>query len=155
MCSCIAHVNWCCDCCCYCPLWGASTPPFIFKVWGYKEGNQVSYNMISIRTLSLLTYFTYIFIDITIYVLGSMQWSSEIFWMMDWVIADHSLGLLSLCGMIHQVPILICSPRVLAKWVDAGWSGSFLSVTNLPSTQFRNQVLWHEIVECFFTELIE
>jgi hypothetical protein len=23
------------------------------------------------------------------------------------------------------------------------------------STEFKNQVLWHEIVECFFTELIK
>jgi hypothetical protein len=52
-------------------LWGASTPPFIFKGQGYKEGNRVSYNMIPIRTLSLFTYFTYIFIDIIIYALGS------------------------------------------------------------------------------------
>jgi hypothetical protein len=37
--------------------------------------------MISIRILSLLAYFTYIFIDIIIYTLGSMSWSSGIFWM--------------------------------------------------------------------------
>jgi hypothetical protein len=37
--------------------------------------------MISIRTLSLLTYFTYIFIDVIIYALGSMPRSYEIFWM--------------------------------------------------------------------------
>jgi hypothetical protein len=34
---------------------------------GYKKGNRVGYNMISIRTLSLLTYFTYM----TICALGS------------------------------------------------------------------------------------
>jgi hypothetical protein len=33
--------------------------------------NRIGYNMISIRILSLLTYFTYIFIDIIIYVLVS------------------------------------------------------------------------------------
>jgi hypothetical protein len=38
---------------------------------GYKEGNRVDYNIISIITLSLLAYFTYIFIDIIIYALGS------------------------------------------------------------------------------------
>jgi hypothetical protein len=38
---------------------------------GYKERNQVSYNMIPIKTLSLLAYFTYIFIDTIIYALGS------------------------------------------------------------------------------------
>jgi hypothetical protein len=43
---------------------------------GYKEGNQVSYNMILIRTLSLLTYFTYIFIDIIIYALKNTSWTS-------------------------------------------------------------------------------
>jgi hypothetical protein len=61
-----------------CPLWGASTPPFISK-WARLQGNRVSYNMITIMTLSLLIYFTYIFIDIVIYALGSTPWSSEIF----------------------------------------------------------------------------
>jgi hypothetical protein len=60
---------------------GDSTPPFISK-GGYKEGNQVGYNMIQIKTLSLLVYFTYIYIYIyiIIYALGSTSWSSEIFW---------------------------------------------------------------------------
>jgi hypothetical protein len=48
---------------------------------GYKEGNQVSYNMISIKILYLLDYYIYIFIDMIIYALGSMSWSSGIFWM--------------------------------------------------------------------------
>jgi hypothetical protein len=50
---------------------------------GYKEGNQVSYNMISIKILSLLDYYIYIyiFIDMIIYALESMSWSSGIFWM--------------------------------------------------------------------------
>jgi hypothetical protein len=52
-------------------LWGVSTPPFIFSGRGYKEGNRVGYNMISIMILSLLVYFTYIYIDIIIYVLGA------------------------------------------------------------------------------------
>jgi hypothetical protein len=54
-------------------LGGSSTPPFVFK-WGqdYKEGNRVGYNIIPISSLSLLAYFTYIFIDIIIYTLGSM-----------------------------------------------------------------------------------
>jgi hypothetical protein len=38
---------------------------------GYKEDNQVCYNVILIRTLSLLIYFTYISIDISFYVLWS------------------------------------------------------------------------------------
>jgi hypothetical protein len=37
----------------------------------YKEGNRVGYDMISIVTLSLLAYFTYIYIDIFIYALGN------------------------------------------------------------------------------------
>jgi hypothetical protein len=37
----------------------------------YKEGSRIGYNMISIMTLSLFVYFTYIFIDIIIYVLES------------------------------------------------------------------------------------
>jgi hypothetical protein len=35
----------------------------------YKEDNRVSYNMITIMTLSLLTYFIYILINIIIYAL--------------------------------------------------------------------------------------
>jgi hypothetical protein len=38
---------------------------------GYNEGNRVGDNMILIKTLPLLAYFTYIFIDIIIYVLVS------------------------------------------------------------------------------------
>jgi hypothetical protein len=49
---------------------------------GYKEGNCLSYNMIPIMTLSLFAYFTYIFIEIAIYVLGSTPWSFGILWMM-------------------------------------------------------------------------
>jgi hypothetical protein len=49
---------------------------FYIQGRGYKEGNRIGYNMILIRTLSLLTYFTYIFIDIVIYALGSTSWSS-------------------------------------------------------------------------------
>jgi hypothetical protein len=89
-------------------------PPLYPRGRGYKEGNQVSYNMISIRTLSLLVCFTYIFIDIIIYALGSMLWSSGIFWIVGQVIADTSLGLLSLCELVSWVPIL-----VTAKWVKA------------------------------------
>jgi hypothetical protein len=54
--------------------------------------------MILIRTLSLLVYFSYIFIDIIIYTLGNMSWFSEIFWMVGRVIADPFLNLLSSCG---------------------------------------------------------
>jgi hypothetical protein len=78
-----------------CLSWGASTPPSISKGKGYKEGNQVGYDMIPIRTLSLLAYFTYISIDIIIYALGSTSWFSGIFWMVGRVVADPSLGLLS------------------------------------------------------------
>jgi hypothetical protein len=120
-----------------CPFGGDCTPPFISKGQGYKEGNWVGYNLIPTRTLSLLAHFTYIFIDIIIYALRSTPWSSRIFWMVDWVIADPSLGLPSLCGMVPQVPILISSPWVFGKWVDAGWSESSLSVTNFPSTQSK------------------
>jgi hypothetical protein len=42
----------------------------------YNEGNCVDYNMISIITLSLLAYFTYIYIYIIIYALGITSWSS-------------------------------------------------------------------------------
>jgi hypothetical protein len=88
-------------------------------------------------TLSLLFYFKYIFINIIIYVLGSKSWSSEIFWMVGRVVVDPSLGLPSPYGMVPQVLILVSSPRVLSKWVDAEWSESFLSVMNLSSTQFQ------------------
>jgi hypothetical protein len=77
---------------------------------GYKEGNQVSYDMIPIRTLSLLAYFTYISIDIIIYALGSTSWFSGIFWMVGRVVADPSLGLLSPYEVVPQVLILVSSP---------------------------------------------
>jgi hypothetical protein len=82
---------------------------------GYKEGNRVGYNMIPIRTLSLLTYFIYTFVDIIIYSLGSTPWSSEIFWMVGQVIADPSFHLPSLCRVVPRVPILVSSSRVLDK----------------------------------------
>jgi hypothetical protein len=50
---------------------GCTYPSFYIQGGGYKEGNRVIYNMIPIRTLSLLVYFTYIFIYIIIYDLGS------------------------------------------------------------------------------------
>jgi hypothetical protein len=71
--------------------------------------------MILIKTLSLLIYFTYIFIDIIIYALGSTSWSFGIFWMVGRVITDPSLGLSSLYGVVPQVPILVSSPQVLGK----------------------------------------
>jgi hypothetical protein len=116
---------------------GVSTSPFISRGRGYKDGNWVGYNMISIMTLSLLAYFTYILIDIIIYALESMPWSYEIFWMMGRVIADPFLGLPSPCRVVPRVSILVSSPQVPGKWVDAGWFGSPLSLTNLPSTQFQ------------------
>jgi hypothetical protein len=65
---------------CVCSFLGCLYPSFYIQGGqGYKEGNRVSYNMIPIRTLSRLAYFTYIFIDIIIYALGSTSWSSEIF----------------------------------------------------------------------------
>jgi hypothetical protein len=63
--------------------------------------------MISIMTLSLLAYFTCIFIDIIFYALGSMSWFSRIFWMVDWVIADPSLDLPSPCEVVPRVLILV------------------------------------------------
>jgi hypothetical protein len=48
---------------------------------GYKKANRIGYNMIPIKTLSLPTYFTYIFIYIIIYALESKPWSFGIFWM--------------------------------------------------------------------------
>jgi hypothetical protein len=106
--SCIAHSNWCSVCAPWtCPL-GVPLPLLLYsRGRGYKEGNRVVYDMIPIRTLSLLTFFTDIFIDIIIYVLGSTSWSSGIFWMVGWVIADPSLGLPSLYGVVPGVPILV------------------------------------------------
>jgi hypothetical protein len=63
---------------------GVPLPHLLYqKGRDYKEDNQVGYNIILIKTLSLLTYFRYIYIDIIIYVLESKSWSSEIFWMVD------------------------------------------------------------------------
>jgi hypothetical protein len=55
--------------------------PSFYIQWGevIRKVNRVGYNMIPIKTLSLLTFYTYILIDIIIYTLGSMPWSSEIF----------------------------------------------------------------------------
>jgi hypothetical protein len=51
---------------------GCLYPSFYIQgMRGYKEGNRVGYNMILIKTLYLLIYFTYILIDIIIYALGS------------------------------------------------------------------------------------
>jgi hypothetical protein len=66
--------------------------------------------MIPIRTLSLLDYFTYIFIDIVFYAMGSMSWCSGIFWMVGQVITDPSLGFLSPCEVVPRVLILVSSP---------------------------------------------
>jgi hypothetical protein len=77
---------------------------------GYKEGNRVGYNMIPIRILSLLAYFTYIFMDIIIYALGNTSWSSGIFWMVGRVITDPSLSLLNPCEVVPRVLILIINP---------------------------------------------
>jgi hypothetical protein len=85
-----------------CPLWCLYLSFYIQVGRCYKEGNRVSYNIIPIRTLSLLAYFTYIFIDIIINVLESMTWSSRIFWMVSRVITDPSLGLPSPCGVVPQ-----------------------------------------------------
>jgi hypothetical protein len=89
---CIARGNWC-DCCAYnsCPFGGASTLPFISRGRGYKEHNWVGYNIIPIRTLSLLIYFTYIFININIYVLGVCH-------MVLWILLD--------CGSRCSEPLL-------------------------------------------------
>jgi hypothetical protein len=52
-----------------CPL-GVPLPLLLYaRGKGYKEGNRVNYSMIPTRTLSLLAYFTYIFIDTIIYAL--------------------------------------------------------------------------------------
>jgi hypothetical protein len=108
---------------------------YILSGWGYKEANQVGYNVITIMTLSLLAYYIYIFIDI-ILCLGE---HITVFW-----------NLLN-GGPSHSEPLLGSSeslwdgtrgtnprqqPWVLDKWVDAGWSGFSLFMMNLSSTQF-------------------
>jgi hypothetical protein len=117
---------------------GVSLPLILYpRRRSYKEGNRVGYYMITIRTPSLLSYFTYISMDIIIYVLGSTSWSSVIFWMVGRVVVDPSVGLPSPCEVVPLILILVSSTRVISKWVDAGWSGSFLSTMNLSSTQFQ------------------
>jgi hypothetical protein len=87
---------------------GCIYPSFYFQRGrGYKEGKRVGYNIISIKTLYLLVYFTYILIHIIIYALGSTPWSSRIFWMVGRVIIDPSLGLPTTCEVVHRVLILI------------------------------------------------
>jgi Trk-type K+ transport system membrane component len=54
------------------PYLGVSLPLLLYQRGrSYKEINRVGYKMISIRTLSKITYFIYVFIDIIIYVLRS------------------------------------------------------------------------------------
>jgi hypothetical protein len=77
--------------------------------------DRVGYNMIPIRTLSILVYFTYIFIDIIIYALGIMLGSSGIFWMVGRVIADPSLNLLSLYEVVPWVPILVSTIKSVIR----------------------------------------
>jgi hypothetical protein len=69
--------------------------------------------MFPIRTISLYAYFTYIFIDIIFYALRSTSWSSGIFWMVDQVIADPSLGLSIPCEVVPLVLILVSNPRLV------------------------------------------
>jgi hypothetical protein len=66
-----------------CPL-GLPLPVLLYpRGLNYKEGNRVGYDMVPIRTLSLLACFTYISIDMISYALGTMSWSSGIFWILD------------------------------------------------------------------------
>jgi hypothetical protein len=90
-------------------LWGCLYPfLYIQGGRGYKEGNRVSYNMIPIRTPSLLTYVTNIFCRYKYLHLGEHDiWSSRFFWMVGRVIADPSLGLPNLYGVVPRVPILV------------------------------------------------
>jgi hypothetical protein len=141
----LSDLSWLVDC----VLLGCLYPSlYIQGGWGYKKDNWVGYNIISIMTLSLLIYFTYISMGIIIYALGSMLHSSWIFWIVGRVVANPSLGLSSPCGVVPWILILISSPWVLGMWVDGRWSRSSLSMVNLLSTQFKNQVLWHENAEC-------
>jgi hypothetical protein len=104
MCSYIAHGDWCYFRYCHCQTWGGHLPFLLYlRWWGYKQGNRVGYNMISIRIISLLTYFTCTFIDIIIYTLRSMSWSYRIFEMVARVLADLGYRSLSLvrCKLIR------------------------------------------------------
>jgi hypothetical protein len=106
--------NWCCGCACWTSPLGVHLSLLLYsKGRYYKEVNRVGYNMISIRTLPLLVYFIYIFIDIIIYILGSTPSSSEIFWMVDRVVVDPSLNFLSLCRLIPRLPILVVATRMI------------------------------------------
>jgi hypothetical protein len=73
------------------------------------------FNMIPIRTLSLFSYFTYVSIDMSIYALGDMSWSSRVFRSMGRVIAEPSLGCPSPYGVIPWVPTLVSSPKCLTN----------------------------------------
>jgi hypothetical protein len=127
MCSCIAHDN--CVCCAVVP-WGCLYPSFYIQGRrGYKEGNRVGYNMILIRTPSLHAYFTYISLDIIIYALWSMPWSSGIFRMVGRVIMDPSLGLPSPCEVVPWVLILIT--RAPALEVDNTIAGRLEDLAGL------------------------
>jgi hypothetical protein len=59
-------------------------------------------------------------LDIAIYSLRGTSWSFGVFRSMGRVLADPSLDLPGLCGVIPQIPTLVSSPRMLDKQVDTG-----------------------------------
>jgi hypothetical protein len=69
--------------------------------------------MISIRTLSLLVYFTYIFIDISIYALGNTSYGPLYGGQSP---NGPSLGIPSLCGVVPRVPLLVTWRLSLSIW---------------------------------------
>jgi hypothetical protein len=95
--------------------WGCLYPSFYIQVGKVTKKVTESVTTLSQSRLSLLAYFTYFLIDIIIYAAGSTPRSSGIFWMVGQVIADPSLGLLTLCDIVPRVLILVSMPRVLGK----------------------------------------
>jgi hypothetical protein len=87
-------------------LWGCLYPSFYIQGTTRLQG-KITVTIWSQSRLYLCLPIIYIFIDIIIYSLGSMSWSSEIFMIVGQVITDLSLGLLSLCGVVPRVPILV------------------------------------------------
>jgi hypothetical protein len=124
--------------------------------WGYKEGNWVSYNMVSITTLSLLGYFTYIFIDIIIYALECTPWPSGIFQKVGHNLLEDSRGYQgpseSMCGGTlgtnpHQQPPSAWQvSRCWVIWIFLVFDEFAEYSIQKPSTLAQNRlVLFHQI----------
>jgi hypothetical protein len=139
LCPLFLYCSWQFCCGCTCPL-GVTVPLLLYQRGrGYKEGNHVGYNMIPIRTISIclvyICFYRYSYLRLKGHVMA--------FWKMGRALGvpPKSMRLGTHGTNPHHQP-----PSVW-QMSKCWWSWSSLSVMKLSSTQFRNQVSWHEITE--------